>query len=76
MWGALIVILAAAAGVLWIAGPISALIVVASGAALLLWVSHILEQQRLALQVATGLEVVVATQNDPLEFPPLQQKAS
>ena len=77
MWGAFIITLAAATGVLIVAGPIAALVVAASGSALLLAVSWIIEQQRLAVQVASGLEVVVGTSpSDELDFPPLHQKAS
>ena len=76
MWGAFIITLAAAAGVLFVAGPIAALVVAACGSALLLAVCWIIEQQRLAVQVASGLEVAIATQRDEIDFPPLQQKAS
>ena len=78
MWGAFIAILIAAAGVLIIAGPIAGLVVTAFGSAVLLCASLVLDQQRTAVQIASGLAVVDggARQTEELEFPPLQEQAS
>jgi hypothetical protein len=76
MWGATVTVLIAAAGVLYVAGPIAGLAVAALGSATLLVALQFMQRPAMACEPARILEVVDGGADGNSDFPPLQQKAS